>query len=69
MKTIEEQMQDLYWYITDPRMDGFSQFEKKKKLYKIKWLADELLEKCNFKFIGEEEFIKENRKVNELTKG
>lgn len=55
-KTVEQQIYDAYYYCTDPKMDGFTQFGKKQMLYKIKWLVDELLPKCP-SFIGEEEFI------------
>lgn len=42
-----------------PRNDGFTQFEIKKDLYKLKWLIDEILSESS-KFTGEEEFLQEN---------
>jgi hypothetical protein len=42
--------------------DGFSQWEIKKDLYKIKWLAEEALAQCG-KFSGEHEWIREQEKT------
>lgn len=39
--------------------DGFTQFEIKKDLYKIKWLVDEIL-KDSSTFAGEDEFLQEH---------
>lgn len=58
-KTIEEQIENMRYYMNDPRMDGFSQFEKKKKIYKVLWQAQRALENSPH-FVGEEEWIKEN---------
>lgn len=55
-KTVEQQIWDAYYYCTDPRMDGYTQFAKKQALYKIKWLVDDLLPKCPT-FVGEQEFV------------
>ena len=41
--------------------DGFTQFEIKKDLYKIKWLVDAIL-KDSPTFADEEEFLKEHEK-------
>lgn len=41
------------------RNDGFTQFEIKKDLHKLKWLVDEII-KDSPSFVGEEEFLKEN---------
>lgn len=57
---VEDTIRDWYYKATDPRMDGFYQFGHKQKLYQIKWLVDNLLPKCP-SFVGEEEFIRENR--------
>lgn len=61
MKTAEQQIWDAFYYCTDPRMDGFSQFYKKQKLYEIKWLVEELLPKCPT-FVGEDEFVQSKGK-------
>jgi hypothetical protein len=45
--------------LLSPRNDGFTQFEIKKDLYKLKWLLDEILKESST-FSGEEEFLKEN---------
>jgi hypothetical protein len=47
--------------LRDNMLDGFSQFEIKKKLYKIKWELDLVLEKST-KFYGEEEWLIEQHK-------
>jgi len=41
--------------------DGFTQFEIKKDLHKLKWLIDEIMADSPT-FAGEEEFLKENEK-------
>ena len=41
--------------------DGFTQFEIKKDLYKLKWLLDSIM-KDSPTFAGEDEFLKENEK-------
>lgn len=64
-------MGDLDWVIyqyyltaTDDHEDGLTQLEYKKKLYKIKWRVDELLQKCPT-FVGEQEFLEINRREYE----
>ena len=42
--------------LKDYGLDGFSQFEVKKKLYIMKWELDRVLEKST-KFHGEEEWL------------
>jgi hypothetical protein len=44
-----------------PYNDGFTQWEIKKDLYKVKWLVDAIL-KDSAKFSDEEEFLKEHEK-------
>ena len=39
--------------------DGFTSFEIKKDLYKLKWMLDEIMKDAPT-FAGEEEFLKEN---------
>jgi hypothetical protein len=39
--------------------DGFTQFEIKKDLHKLKWLLDQIM-KDSPTFAGEDEFLKEN---------
>lgn len=39
--------------------DGFTQWEIKKDLYKIKWLLDQIMAESST-FVDEEEFLKEN---------
>jgi len=45
-----------------PGNDGFTQFEIKKDLHKIKWLLDEIMADAPT-FAGEEEFLKEHEQV------
>ena len=49
--------------------DGFTQFEIKKELYKLKWILDEYFDRSP-KFTGEDEWIDEmmKRKVVEILK-
>ena len=44
------------------RIDGFTQFEIKKDLYKLKWLLDEIMADAPT-FAGEDEFLKEHEQV------
>ena len=46
----------------EPKNDGFTQFEIKKDLYRLKWLLDEIMADAPT-FAGEEEFLKEHEKV------
>ena len=43
------------------RNDGFTSFEIKKDLYKLKWMLEEIM-KDSPTFAGEEEFLKEHEK-------
>ena len=49
-----------------PGNDGFMQFEIKKDLMEIKFLLEDLIEKCPT-FVGEEEWMHE-RLINKLSK-
>jgi hypothetical protein len=60
MKTALDQIEDLKWYITDPRMDGFSCWGKKKQLYQIMWEAQKALA-ASPNFVGEEEWVQEHK--------
>jgi hypothetical protein len=42
-----------------PRNDGFTQFEIKKDLYKLKWLLDSIM-KDSPTFVDEDMFVKEH---------
>lgn len=55
------QIEDYGYYLNDMRNDGFSQFEVKKKLYKILWATEKQLSKSTT-FVGEDEWLKENSK-------
>jgi hypothetical protein len=46
-----------------PYNDGFTQFEIKKDLYKLKWLLDEILKESS-EFSGEDEFLKEHEQIS-----
>ena len=43
-----------------PHNDGYTQWEIKKDLYKIKWLVDSILENSD-SFLNEDEFIDEHK--------
>ena len=47
--------------LCSPYNDGYTQWELKKDLYKIKWLVDEIL-KDSPKFADEENFLNEHQK-------
>ena len=44
------------------RNDGFTSFEIKKDLYKLKWMLDQIM-KDSPTFAGEEEFLKEHEQI------
>jgi hypothetical protein len=48
--------------LNSPYNDGFTQWEIKKDLYKIKWLLDEIM-KDSPTFSDENEFLKEHEQV------
>ena len=59
MKNIVEQLCDYGSYIRDPKMDGFTQFSAKQKLYKILWETQRQIDMCP-KFVGEKEWVEQN---------
>ena len=59
MKKILDQIRDYGYYIRDPRMDGFTQFNAKQNLYKILWETQKQLNSSP-EFVGEKEWIEEN---------
>jgi hypothetical protein len=59
-------IEDVLWTIqklgvaaTDPHMDGYNQFGKKKELYKILWAVEKQLSRCS-NFYGEDEWLREH---------
>lgn len=61
-KTTVEQLEDWHYYVTDPRMDGFSQFEKKKLIYLTLWAAQKALNNTPT-FVGEDEWVEGHKSV------
>lgn len=47
-----------YHNCTDPRMDGYTTWASKQRLYEIKFAVDEALEKCPT-YVGEEEYLED----------
>lgn len=47
--------------LNSPRNDGFTQWEIKQDLYKVKFLVDEIL-KSSPEFVGETEFLEQHQK-------
>lgn len=45
-----------------PRNDGFTQWEIKKDLYKLRWMLDQIMKESPT-FVDEEEFVKEHEKA------
>lgn len=58
---IENQLQRIYYACSDPRMDGFVTWGCKQDLYRIKFLVEELLEKCPTYSI-EDQWLEEREK-------
>jgi hypothetical protein len=57
-ESIESQLRNIYWACSDPRMDGFTTWCYKQDLYRVKFLVDELLDKCP-SFSDEEEWLRD----------
>ena len=47
--------------MNNPRNDGFTTFEIKKDLYKLKWMLDQIMKDAPT-YTGEDEFVKEHEK-------
>ena len=61
MTPMVEQIQSMGYYLRDMRNDGFSQFEVKKKLYKILWETEKQLHNSPT-FVGETDWLMQNEK-------
>tara|TARA_Y100000816_G_scaffold289163_1_gene275090 strand:+ start:1048 stop:1254 length:207 start_codon:yes stop_codon:yes gene_type:complete len=62
---VEEELQWIINLMNDDRMDGFNKFGAKQKLYKIKWTVENALKDAPT-FTGEEDWVKENSKLNNI---
>ena len=62
---VEEELQWIINLMNDDRMDGFNKFGAKQKLYKIKWMVENALKDAPT-FTGEEDWVKENSKLNNI---
>jgi hypothetical protein len=58
--TTLDQIESLAIQCTDPNMDGFYQWNKKRQLYEILWAVEKALEKCPT-FSVEKEWIEESK--------
>ncbi len=65
-KQISEQLWQWEGVMHDPNIDGFNGWGCKQKLYKVKFLVDEILEKAPH-YHGEDEWLLE-RKVEQAQK-
>jgi len=65
-KQISEQLWQWEGVMHDPNIDGFNGWGCKQKLYKVKFLVDEILEKAPT-YVGEDEWLLE-RKVEQAQK-
>lgn len=63
---IQAQIEGAVRECTSNYNDGFSQWEIKKDLYKIKWAVDEALSRCG-KFSGEDEWLRDQSKERLLS--
>jgi len=60
VKTVNEQLQQWYHVMTDPRMDGFTGWGCKQKIYAVKFELDKILENSP-KYAGEEEWLADKK--------
>lgn len=59
---IEEQLDQWYGVMTDPRIDGFNGWACKQKIYQVKMACEKLLQKQDCPtYSGEEEWLEEQR--------
>lgn len=59
---IEEQLDQWYGVMTDPRIDGFNGWACKQKIYQVKMACEKLLQKKDTPtYSGEEEWLEEQR--------
>ena len=63
MSRLVDEIEDLGRYMRDPRMDGFSSFAAKQKIYEVLWECEKQL-KDSPTYSIEEEWLNENRKQN-----
>ena len=61
MSRLVNEIEELGHYMRDRRMDGFSQFDAKQKIYEVMWECEKQL-KDSPTFSIEEEWLNENRK-------
>jgi len=69
-KKIKEQLWQWFDVTQDPMIDGFNGWGCKQKLYEIKFVLDDYLERCPH-YHGEDEWLEEqrlDRAVNKLSK-
>ena len=60
-ESVEEDILNWISYIKYPRMDGFSTWYQKQKLYRVQKLVNNLLDDDTLPtYYGEEEWLKEN---------
>jgi len=59
-KDVEHYLRNEYFHESDPMMDGWTTFARKQNIYRVKFLAEELLEKCST-YNGEEDWLQEYR--------
>jgi vancomycin permeability regulator SanA len=62
---IVSQLQSCYYNASDPHMDGFYQWGCKQDLYTVKFILDDLINRCP-EFVGEPEWITEQEKQQVL---
>jgi hypothetical protein len=60
LRDVENYLRNEYFHESDPNMDGWTTFARKQNIYRVKFLAEELLEKCST-YNGEEEWLQEYR--------
>ena len=67
IKDVEYYLQNEYFHASDPRMDGWNTFARKQNIYRVLWMAEEMLGRCST-YAGEEEWIADQKTEKALTK-
>lgn len=57
-KDVQNYLWNEHFHESDPMMDGWNTFARKQNIYRVKFLAEEYLEKCST-YAGEEEWLQE----------
>lgn len=62
LEDVKNFIQREVFYITDPRMDGYTTWARKQRLYEIKFYLDKLIKTCPT-YAYEDEWLEEQKMI------